>query len=130
MIYKNILTENKITIPCHFYLECSMCMLLGSRCQIKFSMFLAWNNLSQDSIHYLYVWTRVRIQTCVNTKEDVGSSVKLIHPLFLNLCTYWSVNMIIYCNPAILPLHLILSKLKHIWNVAILFSINLGVYNL
>ena len=53
-------------------------------------------------------------------------SILLTHSLFWNLSAYWSVYMIINNNPALLQVCFIFSKLKHIWCVAILFSV--GVF--
>lgn len=62
-----------------------------------------WNNLLHNSILFLYDCIHVRIQTCIN--EDIQCIniecvCTLINILFMNLCKYWSVYVIIYCNPA------------------------------
>ena len=57
----------------------------------------------------------ILILTCVVLMYWVWAL--LIYSLLWNLYMYQSVYVIIYCNPHILLVHLILSKLKHIFMV-------------
>ena len=62
-----------------------------------------------------------------NTVYQYEVWVPLIHPLFWNLCMYWSLYVIIYCNSSILPRQLIWKNIEtYIQGVTILFFISIS----
>lgn len=80
----------------------------------------AWSNLSQNGVftRHLYHRTYALSKASVNaqggyTAYYYGVRVALIKLVFFNILTLWSAYVIMYYNPAILPVNLIISK-RHI----------------
>lgn len=60
---------------------------------------------------------------CIN----IGSWLLLIYSLFWNQCLYWYIYHI-YCNSAIVPVHLILSSGAVLFSVSMCIHVQLKIY--
>lgn len=84
------------------------------------------NNLSKKFIRQLY--DRLSLPACIKTQwrytaYQYRGWLMLMHHSLLNVWTYWSLYIILYCNSAILPANLELIE-THFQGIAILFSIS------
>ena len=86
----------------------TVCVCLQVDFLIKFCLLPSRDVISPILVICCHCFARVH--ACVYAQG--GYTVLLLHSLFWNLCTYWSLYGIICCNLSIFPIWLILSKLK------------------